>query len=537
MPDELPATPGAPRRRGRALAAGGAFLALLAFGGWWVGRDLAEVPQPRRRPVAGPQLFEQVFSTIRNRYVDTLTDSALFARAARGVLRELDDPYTVLLSESRVRRLNERIAGTYAGVGLQVDVRDGWPVVIETAPGAPSHLAGMQPGDRVVAVGGESTVGWTLEEVLRAIRGPAGSSVALTVDRGGQPLSFTLVRDAVHWRAVQHVALFPGGVGYVDVNAFSAQTAPEVAAAVDSVVRLGARALVLDLRGNPGGLLEQGVAVADLFLDRGQQIVELRGRPGVPPQVFADSQPQRWPTLPLAVLVDRASASASEIVAGALQDHDRAVVVGATTFGKGSAQQVYPLTAGGALRLTTARWYTPLGRSINPPAPPSADSGAGEDAARTDTIRPRFRTAGGRTVVGGGGISPDVAVGDSALPLPVQVLARAMGRHFGAYRDALARQAQQERSRMRTPDDSVTAAMLAAVYRDLERRGVAPPKAVFDGAAPWVARSLGYEMARVAFGADGEFRRRSRDDAALLRAASLLQQARMPADAFPKSPP
>jgi carboxyl-terminal processing protease len=539
MPEDLPPLPATPRGRGRTVVVGVAFLGLLALGGWWVGRDLKEAPQAPRDPVAGPRLFDQVMATIRRRYVDTLSDSALFARAARGVLRELDDPYTVLLSEARVRRLNERITGTYAGVGLQLDVRDGWPVVIETAPGAPSHQAGMQPGDRVVAVDGESTAGWTQEEVTRAIRGPTGSSVALAVDRGGQALAFTLERDAVHWRAVQHVALFPGGVGYVDVNVFSAQTAGEVAAAVDSVVRLGARALALDLRGNPGGLLEQGVAVADLFLDRGQQIVELRGRPGTPTQLLADSQPQRWPTLPVAVLVDRASASASEIVAGALQDHDRAVVIGATTLGKGSAQQVYPLPAGGALRLTTGRWYTPLGRSISPPVRPPGDAsvGDGADPARPDTIRPRFRTAAGRTVVGGGGISPDVVVGDTILPVPVQLLARAMGRHFGDYRNALARQAQQERLRMRTPEDTVTPAMLAAVYRDLERRWVAPPRPVFDEAAPWVARSLGYEMARVAFGSDAEFRRRSRDDATLRQALTVLQRARRPSDVFPAPAP
>jgi carboxyl-terminal processing protease len=504
-----------------------------------VARDLREAPPPPLVSVGGPRLFEQVLTTVQRRFVDTLSDSALYARAARGVLRELNDPYTTLLTEARVRRLNERLAGSYAGVGMQLDVRDGWPVVIETVPGAPSHQAGVQAGDRILTVDGESTAGWSLEETLRSIRGPTGSSMTFEAERAGQRLVFTLVRDKVHLRAVQHVVLFGGGVGYVDVNAFSAQTAAEVAAAVDSVVRLGARALVIDLRGNPGGLLEQGVAVADLFLERGQEIVELRGRAGAPPQVYADSQAQRWPTLPLAVLVDRASASASEIVAGALQDHDRAVVVGQTSFGKGSAQQVYPLPAGGALRLTTARWYTPLGRSISPLALPTADDGGaeGEVPLRPDTIRPRFRTEAGRTVVGGGGITPDLVAGDTVPPLAVQSLARAMGRQFGAYRDALARQAQLERGRMRSPDDSVSAGMLAAVYRDLERRQVAPPRAVFDSAARWISRSLGYEMTRLVFGPEAEFLRRSRDDQALQQAVTLLQRARAPRDVFPASVP
>jgi carboxyl-terminal processing protease len=279
-------------------------------------------------------------------------------------------------------------------------------------------------------------------------------------------------------------------VGYVDLNVFSAQTAAELTAAVDSVVKRGARSLVMDLRGNPGGLLEQGVAVAELFLDQGQSIVQLRGRPGSPPQVYTDSLPQRWPTLPLVVLVDRASASASEIVAGALQDHDRAMVLGITTFGKGSAQNVYPLSSGGALRLTVARWYTPAGRSITRPPARDLDD-LGDDSAEVtlpDTIRPLFRTDAGRTVFGGGGITPDVVTGDTTTPLQVQSLARAMGKNAGAYRDALARQAQATTRQMRGPGDPVTPAMLDALYAELVRRGVAPPRAVFDSASPWISR-------------------------------------------------
>lgn len=536
MAEQLPDTPRAARRRSRAIAAAVLFVGLLSLGGWWVGRDLTAATRETRAPLGGARLFDQVVAAVAQKYVDSLDGSAIYEKAVAGLLRELKDPYTSYLAEDRLRRLNEQISGTYAGVGLQIDIRDGWPVVIEPIVGGPSERVGVLVGDRLVLVGKESTRGWSRDETSKAMRGAPGSSVTFTVERGESRVTFTLVRDKVHLRAVQRVQLLQNGVGYVDVNVFSAQTAAELSAAVDSIVKLGARSLVMDLRGNPGGLLEQGVAVTELFLDPGQSIVQLRARPGSQPQVFTDRLPQRWPTLPLAVLVDRASASASEIVAGALQDHDRAIVLGVTSFGKGSAQNVYPLSSGGALRLTTARWYTPVGRSINRPAPRDREAEFDDSAevSLPDTIRPRFRTDAGRTVFGGGGITPDVIAGDTTTPLQVQSLARAMGKNAGAYRDALAKQAQAQKRTMNGPGDPVTPDMLNALYADLVDRGVAPPRSVFDSAAPWISRSLGYEMTRVAFGADADFLRRTQDDSALQRAMELLQGARSPREVFSK---
>lgn len=533
MAEPLPDTPTASRRRSRAIAAAVLFVGLLLLGGWWSGRDLTAATRQAPAPLGGARLFDQVVAAVTQKYVDSLDGSVIYDKAVAGLLRELKDPYTSYLAEDRLRRLNEQISGTYAGVGLQIDIRDGWPVVIEPIVGGPSERAGVLVGDRLVLVGKESTEGWSRDETSKAMRGPPGSSVTFTVERGESRVNFTLLRDKVHLRAVQRAQLLQNGVGYVDVNVFSAQTAAELSAAVDSVVKLGARSLIMDLRGNPGGLLEQGVAVAELFLDRGQSIVQLRARPGSQPQVFTDSQPQRWPTLPLAVLVDRASASASEIVAGALQDHDRALVLGVTSFGKGSAQNVYPLSSGGALRLTIARWYTPVGRSINRPAPRDREAEIDDRAdVLPDTIRPRFRTDAGRTVFGGGGITPDVITGDTTTPLQVQSLARAMGKNAGAYRDALAKQAQAQKRTMNGPGDPVTPAMLDALYVALVGRGVAPPRPVFDSAAPWISRSLGYEMTRVAFGADADFLRRTQDDSVLQRAMALLQVARSPREVF-----
>lgn len=544
MVEQLPDAPRSTRRRSRAIIAAALFIGVLSLGGWWAGRDLAASKKPARPTVAGAHLFDQVISAVALQYVDSLDPTLIYNKAVNGLLHELKDPYTAFLGEDRLRRLNEQISGTYAGVGLRMDVRDGWPVVIEPIRGGPAHHVGMQVGDRVVLVDKESTKGWTMEEVSKSFRGPAGSRVVLTVERADQRIPFTVQREAVRLLAVPRVAMLPGNVGYADVKIFSAQTATELQAAVDSLVHAGAHALVLDLRGNPGGLLEQGVAVSEMFLDPGQSIVQLRARPGTPAQTYTDRDAQRWPTLPITVLVDRGSASASEIVAGALQDHDRALVLGVTSFGKGSAQNVYPLVSGGALRLTTARWYTPAGRSISHPPQRERDDDVPIDARGApilpDTARPRFRTDAGRIVLGGGGITPDVIAGDSTTPVPVQMLARAMGKNLGAYRDAIAKLATSLKPSMHVASEPVTRVMLDALYAELVARKVAPDRKIFDAASPWIARSLGYEMARVAFGADAEFLRRAQDDAALQRALHLMQASRTPRDVFarlePKTP-
>jgi carboxyl-terminal processing protease len=534
VPEQVPDTPARAPRVQRAIVLGVLFFALLTAGGWWAGRDTSAPAAPAPKVTRnGARLLDQVLNAVALRFVDSLSADSIYGKAVAGLLRELNDPYTTFLREDRLRRLNEQMTGTYSGVGLQVDIRDGYPTVIEPVPGGPSHRAGLVAGDRLVRIGGESAKGWTQQEASRALRGAPGSTVVFDVERGDQRLVVTVEREAVHVRAVQRATLLENMVGYVDVNVFNQSTASELVLAVDSLIMRGARSLMVDLRGNPGGLLEQGVGVAELFLDRGQSIVQLRGRPGQAPQTIVDTFPQRWPAMPVAVLIDRGSASASEIVAGALQDHDRALVVGVTSFGKGSAQHVYPLVSGGALRLTTARWYTPVGRSISKPRPPEPNEDGDLIVPRAaDTLRPRFRTDAGRMVLGGGGITPDVEVGDSITPIPVQLLARAMGPRLRDYRDALAREALASRRQMRAPTDPVTSEMLDRVYRALEARKVAPDRRIFDAAAPWVSRSLGYEMTRVAFGPDAEFLRRAQDDPVITKASDALQKARLPAQVF-----
>jgi carboxyl-terminal processing protease len=308
---------------------------------------------------------------------------------------------------------------------------------------------------------------------------------------------------------------------------------------VDSLRTLGARTVVMDLRGNPGGLLDQGVSVADLFLDPRQPIVSIRGRTPEANHVFADSAPQRWAGLPLVVLVNEGSASASEIVAGALQDHDRALILGATSFGKGSAQSVYPLPNGSALKLTTSLWYTPVGRSINKPIETAEELEEDADADPRGGVeeRKKFKTDAGRTVYGGGGITPDVPAGDTIVPAAELGFLRALGRQVGAFRDALTDYALSVKASgsVTRPDFVVTPAMHDELWRRMTARGIAMDRGAFEAARQLVTRQLTYEIARYVFGQDVEFRRRAADDPVINAAIGLARGARTQRDLFDRA--
>ncbi|MEP6836264.1 MAG: S41 family peptidase [Gemmatimonas sp.] len=539
MTDPIPDTPIRSKQKPRGIVVFALFLVLLVIGGWYVGRpSKAPVSSARapRTPVQGEHLFNQVMLALQQRYVDSIDVGVLYEKAVSGMLDELGDPYTTFLPADRLKALGEQITGVYGGIGLQVNKRDGILTVIEPFPGSPAYKAGVQMGDRLVAIDDVKTETMLPEEVGKYGKGTPGTKVVLTLERAGVPKRFqvSVVRDSVHRPAVARSLILANNVAYVDINVFGTRTTDELQTAVDSLVKAGAKSLIIDLRGNPGGLLEQGVSAAELFLDPGQGIVQLRSRPGVLGDNYGDREPQRWPNLAISVLMDHGSASASEIVAGALQDHDRAIIVGTNSFGKGSAQTVFALTNGGGVRLTTARWYTPSGRSISRPLPTEIEIDANNPRAPRDTARPVFKTDAGRKVLGGGGIIPDVVANDSVAPLALQALTRAMGPKVADLRDAIASEALviKRSGKLSGPTATVTPEMLNGLYANLVQRKAAPERALYDGAAEWIARSLGYEMTRVAFGIEAEFLRRAQDDVALQRAAQLLSGSRTPREVF-----
>src|SRR5688500_14829193 len=506
-----------PGLRSRSVSAASLLLISLITGGWLLERGTRSGTPPTEAEAA--RLFDNVFTHVGEHFVDSIGQDALYRMAVDGMLYELEDPYTSLLAPDKLGRLNETTSGNYAGIGIQVDVRDGWIVVIAPSPGSPAERAGIQPGDRIIEVGGRSTKGWTLEEASKSSRGPAGTSVALRVERPGMlaAVPLTLTRKPLHQSAVRRVAMLPNGVGYIDLKAFSDSTEREVTRSVKALRSRGAKSLILDLRSNPGGILEQGSAVADRFLGPGQKIVSLRGRVPEVNRDSTDSTAQAWPRLPLTILVDEKSASAAEIVAGALQDHDRALIVGETTYGKGSAQSVIPLGAVGGLKITTAKWYTPSGRSI------SRQLDRDEEDASPREQRTRYRTSSGRIVYDGGGITPDVIESDSVFSDSIRDLQTVLGRKVAQFRDALTDYALHlKASRGITSQKfTVTPEMLDEVWKRMIARGVVMDRSIFDESATAIGQLLALDIARYVFGPEAAFKRRVANDRAIKTALQI----------------
>lgn len=472
------------------------------------------------------RLFENVLTRVRDYHVDSLAESELYLRATDGLLAGLSDPYATLLRGSDWEKHVERTTGDYAGVGLLVDARNGWITVVSPIQGSPAERAGIRTGDVLLEVDGRSANDWTLDQAIQAMRGKAGSQIELAIGREGtqQPSRYRLVRDRIHQRAVPAGILLPDGIGYVAMTMVRENAADELEQEVERLTGEGMRGLVLDLRSNPGGLRDEAVETADLFLDPGQEILVSRGRAPGDNHRWSDRRRQRWRDLPIVVLVNGGTASAAEIIAGALQDHDRALIVGDTTYGKGIVQTVFPLEPGLALRLTTARWYTPSGRSIQGA---SLDSAMG---AKPEARQVSYRSRGGRPLSDLGGIVPDVVFGADTLTTAATTLAQALSGKHSVFRDVLTEYALELRRQgsLSAPTFEVTPEMRAEVHRRLRQRGVALADSVFVVCEQVVASQLGYEVARYVFGPAAERRRRVTEDGQVQKAVTLLSGTTSP---------
>lgn len=510
-----------PRARWAALAS---ILVLTFLSGGWLLR-----PRPAAEGGVYEQarLFEGVVGAINRHYIDSLGEGDLYQRAADALVGSLHDPYAELLLRDSYRDYQRQMAGT------EIDLERG-----PSESAWEGRVVGdvIAPGDEVLSIDGQNTRGWSAERLDEALKRGTSPTVTIVVRPRGaaQPVVRRFTRTEVHVSAASRGVLLPGKVGYVVLRRMSQGSADELRSAVDTLVAQGMTSLVLDLRSNPGGLIREGVAVAGLFLQTGDTVATSVGRSLHHEKTYLADLPGGWDDLPLAVLVNRGTASSAELVAGALQDHDRAVIVGTPTYGKGVLQTTYPIGDDVALKLTTARWYTPSGRSVQRPR---ADS-AGGPGNRLPSTRPRvFFSSRGRVVPDASGILPDLLV--RALPRSEgeRLLAGRLGDQMNRLRDVLAGYAAELRAGQVAEPDPAEAVAITPERRDtlfarLEQAGVQLDRGTYDQAGSFIEEQLGNELARAFFGSDSLIRRKARSDRQLQAALQVIRSAPTQDDAL-----
>lgn len=472
------------------------------------------------------QEFTQVYDLVEKNYAEPVNpDKAIYNGAIPGMLRVLD-PHSNFFDPKQYALLREDQRGKYYGVGMTVGPRNNKVIVIAPFVGTPAYRAGIRPGDIIAAVDGKATDNMTTSEVADLLKGAKGTTVHITIVREGaeKPLEFTVVRDEIPRYSVDLAFEIRPGIGYMHVNGFTETTEHEVAQALDNFESHGPiKGLILDLRGNPGGLLSEGVGVADKFLHKGQVIVSHHGR-NSPEKVYRAAHGNGGDDYPLVVLVNRGTASAAEIVSGAIQDHDRGLIVGETTFGKGLVQTVYPLSENTGLALTTAKYYTPSGRLIQRDYTGISlyDYYYNHDSQETNAGKEVKLTDSGRTVYGGGGITPDVKiVTPTTNRFQDELLVHYAFFNFTKYYMI---------NHKIGKDFQVDDAVLQDFRKFLDNEKIPYTEADFAGVQDWISSHIKAELFVSAFGQQEGLKVQAESDPQILKSLELLPQAKELAD-------
>ena len=362
--------------------------------------------------------LSQVVKLVENYYVEDVDMDQLIDGSIRGLLETLD-PHSSYFTHEEIQKANENIKGDFEGIGIEFSMLDGYITVISPIPGTPSERAGLISGDKIIKINGESAYKIKTDEIVKKLRGPKGTSVDVTIKRVGiDNFDITLVRDKIPIHSVLASFLYNDQTGYILINRFGEKTFLEVDAAIDSLEQLGMEQLVLDLRGNAGGAMNPALDLLDTFINSNDTLLYTSGRMRAANSVYYASKSRQDRAFPIIVLINRSSASASEIIAGGLQDLDRGLIVGETSFGKGLVQRRYTLQDSSAVGITIARYYTPSGRLIQRNFDEldeyyldlGRENREDIDSLRADSLI--YKTKQGRTVYGGGGITPDIHIKD-----------------------------------------------------------------------------------------------------------------------------
>src|SRR6266852_4148657 len=467
--------------------------------------------------------FSQVYTVVEQNYADQVDpEKVIYNGAIPGMLRVLD-PHSNFFDPKSYAAMREEQRGLYFGVGMQVGPRDNKVIVIAPFVGMPAYRAGIRPGDVIFAVNGKPTDNMTTTEVADLLRGPKGSRVKITVLREGteKPLEFNVMRDEIPRYSVDVHLMIRPGIGYMHITNFQETTEHEVATALDEFGDL--KGLILDLRQNPGGLLSEGVGVADKFLRKGQVIVSHHGRSS-PEKIYRAAHGNNGKEYPLVVLVNRGTASAAEIVSGAIQDHDRGLIVGETTFGKGLVQTVYPLSNDTGLALTTAKYYTPSGRLIQRDYSNVSlyDYYFDRDSVGDTTNKEVKLTDSGRTVYGGGGISPDVKVD----PIKSDHFQDTLLQHYAFFNFAKHFMVAHHVTKSFEVDDNV----LQEFRKSLDAGKIPYTEADLLQNSEWIRSNLKSEIFVDAYGQEEGLKVKAETDPEVLKGLELLPQARQLAE-------
>jgi carboxyl-terminal processing protease len=469
--------------------------------------------------------FSDVYTVVEQNYAEPVNgDKAIYNGAIPGMLHVLD-PHSNFFDPKSYSLLREDQRGKYYGVGMTVGPRNNKVIVIAPFVGTPAYRAGIRPGDIIVAVDGKPTDNMSTSDVADLLKGPKGTTVHITILREGadKPLEFAVVRDEIPRYSVDLHFLIRPGIGYMHVSGFNETTEKEVGDALDQMGDL--KGLILDLRHNPGGLLNEGVGVADKFLRKGQLIVSHHGRSS-PEKRYTATHGDGGKEYPLVVLVDRGTASAAEIVAGAIQDHDRGLIVGETTFGKGLVQTVYPLDENTGLALTTAKYYTPSGRLIQRDYsnvslydyyferdPENAANNANREVKLTDS---------GRTVYGGGGITPDVQI----PPIKSNRFQDTLLQHYAFFNFAKRYMINHHPTKSFEVDD----ALLQDFRKFLDEEKIPYTEGDLMENNDWLRSNIKSEIFVDAFGQEEGLKVKAENDPEVVKALDLLPQAKALAD-------
>ena len=500
--------------------------------------------------ISGDNIYDQInkYKTVliytEKYYVDDVDTQKLTEAAITGLLGQLD-PHSVYIPASALPKVTEDFQGSFEGVGIEYEVLNDTLMVVSPIVGGPSEALGIQSGDKIVKINDSSSVGITREGVQKKLRGPKGSKVRVSIVRAGfdRLLEFEITRDKIPIYTVDAGFMLDKDIGYINVNRFAATTHQEFMEAMARLKGAGMKRLILDLRGNAGGYLEQAFKMADELMPRGKKVVYTKGRRQEFDEEYVSTGAGRYQDVSLVVLVNNGSASASEIVAGAIQDWDRGLIVGETTFGKGLVQRQWELGDGSAIRITMARYYTPSGRLIQRPYNGDRVKYAHEALERTETegdnlmhqaerdsTRPVFKTMGGRVVYGGGGITPDFIVkADRLGEYAVQLRSKPVFLQFAE--QYLERQGKEIRSTYGKESGrfarefEITPSMLEEIQRIAKSKGIEFKKDLYEKDLRYIKAFAKAYVARSLWGNEGSSRVMMTEDAQFKKALTLFPEA------------